>query len=132
MCAILSHSSPVLSLHSFNFRQPRIFKNSSEVRCQIPSGKDLNSSHSTISIVQREISVTCSVSQDMVSVTVSGVTNANLLKYMELKDVKFTCYQIKRLISHSYRPKSSPLLASVVWLKHPLVFRKSSGHNLIN
>ena len=55
MCAILSQSSPLCSSHRFfNVEQPRIGKTSSEVRCRIPSGKDLSPSHWTISIVQRE------------------------------------------------------------------------------
>ena len=79
------------------------------MRCQISSGKDLNSSYSSISIIRREIKGTCSVSQEILSV--SNMTNANLLKYTELKDAKFTSLQNKTV---------------------DFSFRKSSGHNLIN
>lgn len=45
MWAILSQSSPLSSSHRFfKVEQPLIVKTSSEVRCRIPSGKDLNAS----------------------------------------------------------------------------------------
>jgi len=55
MCDILYQSSPLPTSHRFfNAEQPRIVKTSSEVRCWIPSGRDLNASHSTISFVRRD------------------------------------------------------------------------------